>query len=70
LKNSLSLDSLGFIYLEEQRYEEAANMFLKSIEVDPTDATAYIGLFVIQYNMALEFNKIVGSCNDDSRGSY
>ena len=45
-------------------------MFLKSIEVDPTDATAYIGLFVIQYNMALEFNKIVSSCNDDSRGSY
>ncbi|KAL4472560.1 hypothetical protein ABPG74_018509 [Tetrahymena malaccensis] len=69
-KNSLALDSLAFIYLKKGRYEEATNMLLKSIEVNTNNPTAYIGLFIIQYNMALAFNTIVQNGNDDSTHSY
>ncbi|EAR97735.2 tetratricopeptide repeat protein (macronuclear) [Tetrahymena thermophila SB210] len=69
-KNSLALDSLAFIYLKKGRYEEAANMLLKSIEVNTNNPTAYIGLFIIQYNMALAFNTIVQTGNDDSTHQY
>lgn len=69
-RNSIALDCLAFIYLRNQRYEEATNMFLKSIEVNTTNATAYIGLFIIQYNMAIAFQQVVESGNDDKIGTY
>ncbi|KAL4499926.1 hypothetical protein ABPG72_015275 [Tetrahymena utriculariae] len=69
-KNSLALDSLAFIYLKRGRYEEATNILLKSIEVNTNNPTAYIGLFIIQYNMALAFNTILQTGNDDSTHQY
>lgn len=45
-------------------------MFLKSIEVNTSNATAYIGLFIIQYNMAIAFQQVVESGNDDKIGTY
>lgn len=69
-KNSMALDCLAFIYLKNQRYEEATNMLLKSIEVNTTNASAYIGLFIIQFSIALSFEQIVRTGNDDKNRTY
>lgn len=60
----MALDCLAFIYLKKQRYEEATNMLLKSIEINTKNTTAYVGLFIIQFNMALSFEDLVVTGND------